>query len=283
MTKQLRVAVTGASGYVGSRVGSYLRKNGLQVVELNRVASGAGIHRFALGEEPSRDILSSVSVLVHCAYDFSVNTWDEIERVNVNGSLKLFAAARAAGVRRIIFISTLSAFRECASMYGRSKLMIEDRGRGADMIVIRPGLVHDEGRQGGVVGAMSKLIGLTPILPIVGRGKQVLYPCHSEDLARLVFTLAVNEFPVEAPIPAACQRCWYFRDVLRALAVGKGKRRFFVSVPFVLPLAGLRFLELLGIKLRLRSDSLVGLLNQNPNVDFSQLNLLGVTFRDFQV
>jgi nucleoside-diphosphate-sugar epimerase len=281
-SKALRVAVTGASGYVGSRIARHLRASGLQVTELNRRADNGCAKSFALGAEVPHDTLSGMDALVHCAYDFSASAWEEIKRVNVEGSLKLFEAARAAGVKRVVFISTLSAFRGCASLYGRAKLAVEEKAGAAGVIVVRPGLAHDDARPGGVVGALSKLIDVAPVVPLVGDGRQVLYPCHSEDLARLVCALCAEQPQVNGPISAACRKGWYFRDILLAIAASKNKKPVLLPVPSALLTGGLRLVEFFGLKTRLRRDSLVSLINQNPNVDFTQLNSLGVTFRDFE-
>src|SRR5206468_10991476 len=66
-----------------------------------------------------------VSVLVHAAWDFSALTAADIHRVNVEGSARLFQLAREAGVRRIVLISSISAFNGARSLYGRAKLEVE--------------------------------------------------------------------------------------------------------------------------------------------------------------
>lgn len=281
MTEPLRVAVTGASGYVGSRIARQLRGNSLRVIELNRRPSGGDARAFILGEPVRPETLAGIDALVHCAYDFTAAKWRDIERSNVGGSLELLAAARAAGVKKIIFISTLSAFPGCVSRYGRAKLMVEERA-GPGAIIVRPGLVHDEAGPGGVVGALGRLAARLPVVPMVGAGRQILHACHSEDLSKLIHFLCVNETATPGPIPAACKTGWRFRDILRAMAAAKGRKPLFVPVPSALLLAALRTVELFGFKSRLRSDSLVSLNNQNPAVDFAPLEATGITFRDFQ-
>ena len=133
-----------------------------------------------------------------------------------------------------------------------------------------------------MVGALSRLAGSAPVVPMVGTGKHILYSCQSEDLARLVLILGTQEIRVTGPISAACRKGWYFRDILRAIAASKGTNPLFLPVPATLLVGALRLVEFLGLRTRLRSDSLVSLINQNAAVDFSQSEAAGVSFRDFK-
>ncbi|HEX3642140.1 MAG TPA: hypothetical protein VHV10_12690, partial [Ktedonobacteraceae bacterium] len=74
-----------------------------------------------------------------------------------------------------------------------------------------------------------------------------------------------------------------FREVLLRLASAKGKPLHFFPVPSTVVLFGLQTLERMGVKSCLRSDSLISLLNQNTQVDFSGLHMLekqGCFFRE---
>ena len=121
-------AVTGTSGYVGSKIAGRLAAQGWAVRAFTRTSpSERHLHlthaHFDLGEgPPAPAAFEDVDALVHAAYDFHTTGWPEIERVNVEGSRNLFAAAHDAGVRRIVLVSTVAAFPEARSLYGRAKL-----------------------------------------------------------------------------------------------------------------------------------------------------------------
>ena len=53
-----------------------------------------------------------------------------------------------------------------------------------------------------------------------------------------------------------------------------------IPVPWRLIWFGLIVLERLGLNLRFRSDSLIGLVNSDPHPDFSATRSLGLSFRD---
>jgi nucleoside-diphosphate-sugar epimerase len=278
-------AVTGASGYVGSIVVEALRAAGMEVVVLGRPTAARAVdgraRLFRLGEPVEPKLWTGVSILVHCAYDFSVRSWSEIQRVNVRGSLQLFESARDAGVKRLIFISSMSSFPGCRSLYGRAKLAVERRANELGLIIVRPGLVYGP-RPGGMAGALRRVIRRMPVLPLVGRGDQALYPLHEEDLGQLIVHLCICAKPtVGVPIVAASERSCSFRHLLESLARKEGKTVHFIPVPAPLLWGALKCLEALGVQTRLHSDSLVGFMNQDRHPDFTATKGTGVMFRDF--
>lgn len=274
----LDVAVTGTSGYVGSRVAGALERHGHHVRRLQRSGNGPAVFRYSLPDAPTSEALAGADALVHCAYDFAPTTWPEIVRANVDGTARLFEAARAAGVGALIFISSMSAFDGCKSMYGRAKLEAERRVTALGGIVVRPGLVYGSA-SGGMVAALSKLLGIPLMTPLVGRGDQVLYLVHEDDLGEMIAELCEHPPAHSAPIIAASARPFTLREILALLARQRGVRRAFVPVPWRLEWGALRTAEALGLHIRLRSDSLVSLLNQDRAPNFA--SAAAFTFRDF--
>lgn len=284
-TGEQRCAVTGASGYLGSRLAAALKSRGWVVYELSR---SAGERRhfsvpFSLARGAPRGFFGEekIDALVHCAYDFGLTSWRDIYEQNVKGSIRLLETARAEGVAKIVFISTMSAFEGCRSLYGRAKLEVEREALRLDAVVVRPGLVYGE-RSGAMVGALVKAVELSPIVPLVGGGDYVLYPAHEEDVAELVHRiLGGRAGNVRGPVIAASERGMTLREILAALAAGRRKRVWMVPVPWRLHWALLKSAEAVGLRPRFRSDSVLSLVNQDTNPDFAQTRKAGVAFRDF--
>jgi len=279
-------AVTGASGYVGSRLCEGLADRGWAVHGMVRRSNTApsctgGSIPFTLGEGLDPGLLRGKDVLVHCAYDFRPIKWEEIRRVNVEGSIQLFEAAMRAGVGRIVLISTMSAFDGCASLYGRAKLEIERAATGLGAAIVRPGLVY--GREAeGMVGALDRFIRVSRVAPLFGGGKQILYLAHQADLADLVAELCQAPDVPREPVVAACEKGMTFKEILQVLARAQKKSMLLIPAPWRLAWLMLRAGEIIGIQTRLKSDSLVSLLNQNQHPDFGPTQRLGVRFRDFR-
>lgn len=281
--RERRVAVTGTSGFVGSLLVDRFIKDGWSVSRLTS-SSSAGVP-FQLGRDVDPETLRSIGIaaLVHCAYDFRPVEWSEIQRINVDGSRKLLEAAHAAGVARVVVLSSISAFPGCRSIYGRAKLAIEADAQRSGAAVIRPGLVFTDGGQapGGMFGSLTRSA-RGSIVPLLGSGTQCQYLVHIDDLYRLVAGFASGELALPAtPIVAASPRCWRVRDLVVELARRQGRRPRFVPLPWRLVWLGLKTAELAGLRLGYRSDSVVSIVRQDPHPDFTAVASTGIHMRDF--
>ena len=268
------VAITGASGYVGSAVTRCFRAHGWQVLELGRRTGN-----FDLGGKMALD-WSGIDALVHCAWDFGLKRWADIERVNVQGSLRLLEAARDAGVTRGVFISSLSCFAGCRSLYGKAKLAVEPEAARIGFSVVRPGLVYGDSPRG-MMGTLEKAVKAGPVVPLIGDGSQPQYPVHEEDLAELVFALCQSQKSTAEPIAAASGEAIPFRELLRRIAARHSRKPIFVAIPWRLILAGLKTMEGVGLNPPFRSDSLTGFVFQNPDPHFEVAHQI-TSFRAFQ-
>jgi nucleoside-diphosphate-sugar epimerase len=277
-------AVTGSGGYLGSRVKMCLEGHGWEVLEFTRQPRiGSRAAAFQLGTEVGPASLSGVTALVHCAYDFKPLAWDEIHAVNVRGTARLLAAARAAGVARIVCISSISAFSDCRSLYGKAKLQIEAIARDHNSLIIRPGLIYGD-QPGAMFGQLVRQVSQASVLPVFGDGSQIQYLVHEQDLCGFICRCAASEVPrVDQPLTAAHEQPWTFRQILEEIARARNKRIRFIPLPWRMVWFGIRLAELCHVPVGFRSDSLVSLMHQNPQPDFSPNAKLGLVCRKFAV
>lgn len=273
-------AITGTGGYLGGCVKRSFAAHGWEVLELTREPAGRRSARFQLGADVAPETLAGVQALVHCAYDFSAVRWPEIHARNVVGTRKLLAAARQAGVGRIICVSTISAYDGCRSLYGRAKLEIEEAALAAGAMVVRPGLIYGDG-PGGMFGKLAGQVRKSSVLPLVG-GNELQYLVHEQDLCDLILRHAEGAAPAPGQaITAAHPQGWSMRQILEALAHAAGRNVRLVPVPWRALWLPIKMAELAGLRPGFRSDSLVSLMHQNPRPDFSVAAGLGVSFRPF--
>jgi nucleoside-diphosphate-sugar epimerase len=275
--------LTGAHGFVGSRLKGHLERGGWRVTAWTRQPEpGTGAVAFRLGQEVDPDLLKGAQALVHCAYDFGPRRWAEIAAINVGGSQKLLAAARASGVRQVVFISSLSAFAGCRSLYGRAKVEIEGFARSTGAFVIRPGLVYGD-NPGGVFGRLVRQVRSARFIPIMWGGRQTQYLLHEEDLGKVVQGCLDGRVQAGVePITIAHEQNWELKEILAQIARALGKRVTFLPVPWQLAWLGLKGLELAGARPNFRSDSLISMVYQNPRPSFALLKSLGFQCRPFQ-
>ena len=276
--------LTGAHGFVGSRLKGHLERAGWRVAAWTRQPEpGTGAVAFRLGQEVDPNLLKGAQALVHCAYDFGPRRWEEIVAINVSGSQKLLAAAQAAGVRQVVFISSLSAFAGCRSLYGRAKVEIEGFARSTGAFVIRPGLVYGD-NPGGVFGRLVCQVRGARFVPVIRGGQQVQYLLHDEDLGHVVQGCLDGRVPAGVePIAVAHQQGWELKEILAQIARALSKRVTFLPVPWQLAWLGLKGLEVAGARPNFRSDSLISLVCQNPRPSFALVKSLGFQCRPFQL
>lgn len=272
--------ITGATGYVGRHLKSHLQQAGWQVQEWSR-QTGPGRATFELGRKVESSAFDSATALVHCAYDFKAQGWQEILATNVRGSEMLFQAAKAAGVKRVVFISSASAFAGCRSLYGRAKLEIETIAEAHGAVVIRPGLVYGH-QPGGVFGKLVAQVKSSRLLPLIGGGQQNQYLVHDADLGALVLRALSGNIPEGiGPILLAHEEPRTMRQLLEQIADLLGKHPRFVPIPWRALWLGLKSLEAAGLPAPFRSDSLVSLIHQNPHPSFAAMKTLGMQCRPF--
>lgn len=276
----MKMAITGGSGYLGRQMAIAASTRGWQVLSLGRKQL-PGKTAFQLGREIVDSSLDGVSTLVHCAYDFSLIRWDDIRRTNIEGSRKLFEAAARAGVRRIIYISSISAFAGAKSMYGRAKYEIEESASQFGAIVVRPGLIWGETPQG-IYGNIVYQATRSRFLPLIDGGQQIQYMTHVADLAQFIVDIADGKIANAAPVlTLAHNRPWTFREIIEEIAAKNGHPLLSFRVPWWCVWFGLRMAEAIRLPVKFRSDSVISLINQNPSPDFSAAVEAGWQCRPF--
>lgn len=252
------IAITGARGYIGSALTEALGAAGHHILSLVRSPKCDTELYFQLGDAklPS---LRGVDILIHCAWDLSASKWADIVRKNVEGSKMLFEHAQRERVQTIIFISSMAAFSGCSSLYGRSKLLVEELVTQRKGIVIRPGTVYG-GTGGGIVAAMSGLIRKFHCAPLIGGGSHTLYTVHIEDLCNFVSKIISNTQGAKGKVlVAAHSQPITLKAFFQEIAAQIGIKPILIPVPASFIFIPLKLLELVGIKPPLRSDSVTSI------------------------
>ena len=275
-----RAIVTGASGYLGSRMADLLERRGWEVLRLVRSPRpGNDRDRAYHLSDAGLPADLRADLLIHAAYDFSVRSRNDIWRVNVEGTRRLLAAARDAGIGRIVVLSTMSAYAGTKQLYGGAKLAIESATAQYGGTAVRPGLVYGPSA-GGVFGALQRAVRL-PLVPLMAPAARQ-FPVHEDDLVAAVVALATADHLPPGPIGIAQATPVPFRDILATVAADQGIRCRFVPVPWRMMYIGMRAAESIGLRLPFRADSLLGLVRPAGSVPaLEELTRLGVHVREF--
>ena len=180
------VLVTGATGFIGRTLMQRLLEKQIRVHTLSRTLPDAGPDQadceFFQGDIADAALLAQackgVDTVFHLAGYAHVNQHDveELRRINVEGTRVLLQAAIAAGVRRIVFFSSILADEQLnpeGSAYGHSKLEAETllleaaNASAIEVCCLRPANVYGLGMKGNLL-TMIRLVhrGLLPPLPV---------------------------------------------------------------------------------------------------------------------
>ena len=166
----MKIAITGASGFVGNNLSNYLTKKGFKILRVQRKRSQNSV--FVPKCDKTTDwskALKDVNTVIHCAaivHQSKNVTFDSYYSVNVQGTESLINQAVAAGVKNIIFFSSIKVNGENSCLlhpfkddsndkpndyYGISKLFAENtlklisQKEGINYVIIRPGLIYGPG------------------------------------------------------------------------------------------------------------------------------------------
>jgi nucleoside-diphosphate-sugar epimerase len=275
------VVVTGAGGFLGGHLCRTLAARGWQVRALARHPDsvslpGIRVGRVDLPDVVETSLLQGADVVLHAAWATRETDPVRADRQNVEGTATLLAAARDAGVGRMVFVSSVAAAPDAPNHYGRSKHAAEALLDPSRDLVVRAGTILARGG-GGIFGLMRDLMQKLHVVPLFGGGRQPLQTVHVDDLCEAIaqaierdVTGAVN---VAEPSPRS------FREVLEMTAARMKVRCVFMRLPFGPALAAVRMIERLGLPSPLRSESLLGMKGLREVPVEGDLARLGVRVR----
>lgn len=262
----MRILITGASGFLGSRLKLHALAQGHTILTAGRTKDCDLPWR--LGETLAPEQLQSLQLdgLIHCAWDLQEVDPAKIEETNIQSSLRLFTSAQAAKIRKILFISTLNADPDAASSYARSKARTEQLAQALDVTSVRAGLVIDS-VPGGIAGTLINLMRKSPVLPMIGSGDYQIHVTLLSDLASWIDEWLISPESPKSVI-TACPQALSFKEILRRLGHNEGLKPIWIPIPWLIPYLVLRAVEALGLRVRLRSDSVTNLVHPKTDLVF---------------
>jgi len=243
-----RDAVTGAFGYTGRVIAEQLLAVGHEVVTLSR-RSGEGdalagrimVHPLGADRPALAASLASVDTLYN-TYWLRFPRGTATYESAVARSATLLAAAREAGVRRVVHVSVVGAAADAPTPYVRAKAAVEAivRASGLEWSIVRPTLTF--GREDILFNNLAWALRRLPVYGIPGRGRYRVQPVHVEDVARICLEAGAGESG--RTIDAAGPETLEYRALVSQIRTAVGSRSVVVPMPAPLVLLAARALGL---------------------------------------
>ena len=233
----MKVALTGATGFVGNAVLRRLIADGHGVAALARrsqpAAAGVRWVAGALADAGAlRDLCTGADAIIHVAGVTNAPDRAGFDAGNRLGTLAMLHAAQSARVDRFVHVSSLAAREPHLSAYGASKRGGEDTVvvSSLDWRIVRPPAIYGPGEHELLDLFRMARRGIVP-LPARGRASWI----HVDDVARLLVALATGGaghglYEADDGMPGG----WAHPDFARALGAALGRRVLPLPVPAAL-------------------------------------------------
>jgi nucleoside-diphosphate-sugar epimerase len=210
----MKAFVTGATGFLGGRLVDRLRQRSDTVICLVRSPEKANgldgqgctlVQGDLQAREAMEEAMRGCDAVFHLAADYRVGVRDDVresmERTNVEGTRNVLDAAAAAGVPRIVYVSTVAVFgnthgevidesfehpgRSFTSKYEETKwrahlVAKEKAAAGAPIVIVQPGAIYGPGDKSAMGEQLSQAA--TGKLPAVAFPKLGLNMVHVDDV-----------------------------------------------------------------------------------------------------
>ncbi len=255
----MRIAVTGATGFLGSHLCRRLVRDGHEVTVLRRPSSDTSPLDGLELSEVVGDVTDAEAVLpaverrdavVHAAAH--LRYWralrDEQNRVNVEGSRTVAVACAGSGVRRLVHVSSVAAIgipagkgladetfafnlEGSALNYHVSKKRAEDEvlaevDRGLDAVIVNPGSIYGRYQSGFRGAEVAARVRRSRVVPCFVGGNNVV---HVDDVVEGILAALRDGRAGERYILGGENLTW--RRMAEIAAEEVGVRRLLVPVP----------------------------------------------------
>jgi len=230
----MRIAVTGAAGFVGTHLTHRLESEGHDLVLISRrprkendqIAADDLSDASAL-----RELFRGCKVVAHCAginREIGAQTY---QRVHVEATRNVVEAAKAAGVEKIVLMSFLRARANCGSPYHESKWEAEEivRNSGLDYTIIKAGVIYGLGDH--MLDHLSHALHTFPVFGLVGFKEKSVRPLAVEDLVHVMRAAILDRRMKRQTIALLGPEEIYLSEAVCRVAEVVGKRPLMFPLP----------------------------------------------------
>lgn len=239
------ILITGTTGYIGRHLVARLVEKGERprclVRNLRRAADILPADKVDLAQGDTTNMTSletaveGIDTIVHAAFitaDHKQSSGNQYEATNVQGTSHLIAAAKAAGVKRIIEISGLGTRPDKPGSYMQGRYLAEKmlKESGLDWTIIQPSVLF--GKDAPFIKGLADLIRTSPVVPLIGGGKVMFQPIYVEDVVTVIMQVLDDPARTNNKTYTIGGPAYYsFTQIIDALMHAMHKRRIKAPAP----------------------------------------------------
>lgn len=263
----MRLFVTGATGFTGSRLVPLLLKNGFPHVRcLARPSSDRSVLSKPEIEWVTADISDADKLFAAMqGTDALVN----IVSLGLGHADSIVRAAQNAGVKRSIFISTTAIFTQ---LDAKSKSIRMDAERaiqssGLDYTILRPTMIYGSPRDRNL-WRLIQLMRYSPVVPIFGDGNSLQQPVHVDDVAKAILSCLLADKTICKIYNIAGKYPLTYNQVIDTIAMHMKKRVWKLHVSYKPVVTVMKFFERFHLPFPIKAEQVLRL-NENKNFDYT--------------
>ncbi len=252
MTQSEIHIVTGAFGYSGKYIARRLLDAGYEVRTLTNSLNRANpfsdrVKAYPFNFDNPEKLIESLqgASVLYNTYWVRFNYPGFSHSAAVINTLKLFDAAKKAGIKRIVHISITNPSPDSPLEYFRDKARLEKAliESGLSYAILRTAVIF--GKEDILINNIAFLLRKFPIFGVFGDGNYRLQPIYVDDLARLAVELGQKE--ENCIIDTVGPETFTYRELVEEIGKIISKRRPIISIPPALGyIAGWLFGKVVG-------------------------------------
>jgi len=240
------ILVTGGSGFIGRRVVARLADGGSGVRVLARGQRPADlpsrvetVNADVLSGEGLTEAMSGIEKAVHTVAVIRESGGQTFEGVIRRGTERVVAAAKLAGVKKLVHVSAIGAQDNLTYPYLHAKWWAERAvaSGGIKYTILRPSIVFGEGDE--FMNALAGLVRYNPIVPVAGNGRAKFQPIWVEDLVTCIVACLDEDAHDGETLEVGGPEHLTYDEMVDIVKQALGKSRIKAHVPLALmrPLA----------------------------------------------
>lgn len=252
----MRVHLTGGSGFLGGHVIPVLAEQGHEVTALVR-SNEAAERVEAMGAIAIRGNLDDAGSVRTAFAVAEAHALINLVSLGLGHTPTILTAAKAAGVRRAIFVSTTAIFTALHASSKETRVSAERSIKTNDMewTIVRPTMIYgspDDRNMARLLCYLKKYV----VVPLPGGGRKLQQPVHVEDLAAAIIACLSRPISVRKAYNVAGPDPLTFRRVIQEAGAAVGRSPLMVPIPLKPLISAMRLYERLVEQPRLKAEQL---------------------------